>query len=155
MSLGIWGSRGSSGQSELEPTPADRSLDSSSSVSRSVVTRTFRITNLLLTRDPKEGNFLLDFELQRVGVGNFGTDQNSDQPPPLLRIKAEGKEIALFSGILDRELEIEETRWVDRSSVERLTTENSALRDRVAEQDRELTALRNYLMESQRPLRSA
>lgn len=120
-----------------------------------MVTRTFRITNLLLTKDPKEGNFLLDFELQRVGVGNFGTDQNSDQPPPLLRIKAEGKEIALFSGILDRELEIEETRWVDRSSVERLTTENSALRDRVAEQDRELTALRNYLMESQRPLRSA
>lgn len=132
----------------------ESTLDSEDRYKVRQVKRTFRFSNLLLHPSSlEEGLFLLDYELQRVGVENSGQSQNPVTPPLLLRFKAQGRELATLSGILGREVEIEEDRRISAKTTENLESELQRLREELKESMTENQALKQYFMETQRPKR--
>jgi len=153
MGSSFWGSRGT--ESNESTTSDGATLDQKVTHKVQPVTRTFVLSDLLLHRDPVEDTFLLDFKLQRVGIENSGKNQNSSTSSPFLRFKATGKEISLFSGLLGRQLEIEEERRQDTSKIEDLTAELQLLRDAYHRLEADHIALKQYAMETQRPRRAS
>lgn len=122
----------------------------------SVVSRTFKLQYLTLTRSGcQEGTLEAEFELQRIGLGNSGNGQNSGNPNPLLRLKIEPRESQLLTSLLEREIQIEEVRQVDRNRIEQLESHLLSIREENSRLVSELKALRQYVQDSQRPLRSA
>jgi len=128
-------------------------LEEGESQSTPVVRRGFTVTNLLLSSDPsEERDYVAVLHLERSDGGQFGTRPNSDESPLAFQLKISGKEVPLFSGILNREIQIEEEyiyRPYDREMEKTLTS----LREDLREAQEENKLLKRYLMESQRPRR--
>lgn len=130
-------------------------LDAGARYKVSLVRKTFRLVNLNLIRSTQESvNFILDFELERIGSPNSGKSlDDTSKVNPTLSFIATGREIQLFSGLLGRECQIEEERTVDRSKIEDLEAELLRLREELRFAEEENRSLKTYFMESQRPKR--
>lgn len=149
---------GNSRSKEGEPPPGSSpgaTLDAGVRYKVSLVRKTFRLVNLNLLRSTQESeNFLLDFELERVGFPNSGKSlDDTSKVNPTLSFIATGREIQLFSGLLGRECQIEEERTVDSSKIEDLEAELQRLREALNFAEEENRSLKTYFMESQRPRR--
>lgn len=154
MALLPLGSKRTPGSEVPIPVQIQGTLESGVQKKVRSVTRTFLFQNVLLSRDSRDEDILLlDFELQRVDVPESGKNQNSGNGSLLLRFKALGKEISLFSGLLGRQVTFEEERK-DLVS-EETRSELQQLRDLVSRLETENQALKQCLMEIQRPRRMA
>lgn len=151
MRSSILRSKGSSGQVS-DQGPSKETLEPEVQYKILPVRRVFRISDLLLVRQGTDTDlFTLEFSLERERIRNSGKNQESSTQILLLRLKAVGKELALLSNLLDRDIEIEEERTTDTSKIEDLQSELQRLRESYKDLEFQHESLKNYLMESQRP----
>lgn len=114
--------------------------------------RCFEVFDLhLSTKDPVENLLFCRFELQRAS-DNFGKNQNPISPL-LLSFIAEKKEVALLTGLLGRQMRIEEELRPAFRAKEELVEELQRLREENEELEEENKVLKRSLMEIQRPRR--
>lgn len=116
-------------------------------------TRIFEVSDLLTERVPgEESLFLLNFRLERM-IANSGKTQNPVPPDSFLSLKAEPREMALFTGILHRQIKIKDPLQRHRVSQTSMLEELQYLRGEVEALEEENRILKHTLMELQRPKR--
>lgn len=129
-------------------------LDASKSQTTFWSERTFEFDDLLLKTTRGEDDLLLiSFKLQRVGVADSGKNQNPVSKTLLLSFKAEKKEVALLTGLLGRQLQVEEELRPSFRAKEEMSEDLERLREENEELQSENLILKRSLMEIQRPRR--
>jgi hypothetical protein len=135
MSITFWNRQDSNGN-RSRPEAESSTLDSRIQSTLSWSSRVFEIVDLQVERERTDNVFLSTFALDQLN-GNSGKNQNSS-PPIQLSLKAEGKEIALLSGLIGRHcriLELTYSRLISQSEmyaeIQALRAENLALRTEV------------------------
>lgn len=118
--------------------------------------RNFEFSDLLIEKVPgQEGRFLFSLKLKGAGVLNSGTLQNPAQRLLLLSFKGEAKELALLSGLISREVLIEEELLEGSLKVQDLETELQQLREEVLRLRHENQVLKQSLVDLSREPRVA
>jgi hypothetical protein len=113
--------------------------------------RVYEISDLQIDRERTDNVFLCTFSLDRLdGSEISGRTQNPD-PPTQFSLKAEGKEVALLSGLLGRHCRILELRYQRLISQSELVAEIQALREENSNLQQEVENLYGALESLQRP----
>lgn len=154
MTLIPWSSKESTRIRASEIESSSSTLDGEEPQYNEWSTRCFEISDLLSQRVPGEDNlFILNFRLERIDFANSGNTQNPVPPSSFLSLKAEGKEMALLTGLLMRQCTIKEPLQNHRASHGPVIEELRALREEVEELNHENRVLKHTLGELQRPRR--
>lgn len=136
--------------------PADSPLDQEIQPKVAWFRRPFEISDLLIEKVPgQEGRFLFSLKLKGVGSLNSGTLQNPDMRLLLLSFKGEAKELALLSGLISREILIEEELLEGSLKVQNLEAELRLLREEAAALRHENQILKQSLVDLSREPRIA
>lgn len=118
--------------------------------------RTFEFSDLLIEKVPgQEGRFLFSLKLKGAGVLNSGTLQNPALRLLLLSFKGEAKELALLSGLISREVLIEEELLEGSLKVQDLEAELQLHREEVLSLRHENQILKQSLVDLSREPRVA
>lgn len=141
--------KGTSGKSNSSSEVEDSSLDQKISQTLSWSSRVFEFSDLTVQKVRTDNVFLLSFQLQRRD-GDSGKTLNPENPVHL-SLKAEGKEIALLSGLLSRTVSIQELKHQKLVSQQELMSEVSELREENANLRQEVDNLYEALERIQRP----
>jgi hypothetical protein len=103
-----------------------------------------RIQGLSIAKDPHSGEISATLTLRFVeGHPDSQNDQRSKRVMEDIRLTllVEGKEIALLSGLLDREISISGEQSEDDLSLDSLVKENEDLKTRLKEQEFQIQSL--------------
>lgn len=118
--------------------------------------RSFEISDLLIEKIPgQESKFLFSLKLKGAGSLNSGTLQNPDQRLLLLSLKGEAKECALLTGLISREVQIEEELLEGSLKVQDLEQDLQWYREKLERSEYENQVLKRSLMELSREPKTA
>lgn len=118
--------------------------------------RSFEISDLLVEKIPgQEGKFHFSLKLKGAGNLNSGTLQNPDQRLLLLSLKGEAKECALLTGLISREVQIEEELYEGSLKVQELQEDLQWYREKLERSEYENQVLKRSLVELSREPKTA
>lgn len=125
-------------------------LEKEVSSSLSWSNRVFELSDLQVNREPKDNLYFLTFLMEPLDTENSGKTK-IPVPPVQLSFKAEGKEVALFSGLLSRHCLIQEFKHTRLVSQSRMLQELQDLRAENQDLRHEIQNLYGALESLQRP----
>jgi hypothetical protein len=115
------------------------------------VRRVFRLEDLNLSRTNSENHLFVEMNLEREVCEIPGKTNIPVNAHLCLRFLIQTKEISLLSGLVGREIEIEEESNIDTSKLEEAVSDAQRLREENFHLKEELNSLRHYLGTINRP----
>jgi hypothetical protein len=130
-------------------------LDPSNRYKPLPVRRVFQLEEINLSRTNSEAHLFAEMNLEREVSQIPGKTNIPVNATLCLRFLIQAKEVSLLSGLVGREIEIEEESNVDTSKLEEAMSELQRLREENFHLKEELNSLRHYLGTMNRPGRAS